>query len=108
MKVEKSALLSFIKSHGSVNFEEIEAFFERKKYKYRGDTVIRLSQSRLVVWNGWNRQASEVFMELVAEKSVILDSVSMAQAPMPPAFRGLKLLSEMEYIPVIVRAARKG
>lgn len=100
-------LLDFIRGHEYVNFEDIEKFFERKGIRYKGDTGIYLTESRLVVWNGWNRKASLAFMDLVAGKKLELLHVDMSKAPMPPAFRDIKLLNLMEYVPVLVRAVRR-
>ena len=104
MRVTKSALLGFIRSRGSVTFEDIEKFFDEQGYKYRGDAALILEQSRLVVWHGWNPRTCKTFMELVAEKKVMLDSVPLGKAPTPPIFRNITMLSQAEFVPVIIKS----
>lgn len=104
MRVKKASLLAFIRSRGSVTFEDVEAFFDKQGYNYRGDAALILEQSRLVVWHGWNRRTCKTFMELVAEKRVVLDSVSLGKAPTPPIFRNITRLSQAEFIPVIIKS----
>ena len=48
LRVKKSALWGFIRSRGSVTFREIEAFFQKKRYRFQGDTIMRLSD--IIVW----------------------------------------------------------
>lgn len=104
MRVRKSALLEFIRSRGSVTFEDIEKFFDQQGYKYQGDAALVLEQSRLVVWHGWNRRTCETFMKLVAEKKAMLNSVPLGKAPTPPIFRNITMLSQAEFVPIIIKS----
>ena len=70
MRVQKDKLLEFIQKHEQVTFCDIERFFDSCGMNYKGDTGIGLRQSKLVVWNVWNRKASRAFMELVAEGKI--------------------------------------
>ena len=98
MKADKGKLLKFIKKHEPVTFTDIEKYFT---------SGILLSQSRLVAWNGWNREASLAFMDLVSEGSVTMCRVSMSEAPIPPVFRGMKKFSIMNYVPIIIKTVKR-
>ena len=104
MRVQKKDLLSFIRSHECVTFEDIETFFTEKRYDYQGSVAIMTKQSNLVVWNGWNRRTCKAFSELVAGGKVVLDSIPMNRAPIPPAFRNITMLSQAEFVPVVIKA----
>ena len=104
MRVDKNKLLSFIRDNGAVTFEDIETFFNDSKFNYKGISGVILKQSKLAVWNGWNRKTIRCFIELVNEGKIILEQTGMAKAPTPPYFRDKKRLSEMNYIPVIIKA----
>ena len=104
MRVNRKELLEFIRSHEAVTFQDIEGFFKEKRYDYQGSTAIMTKQSNLVVWNGWNRRTCKAFSELVAGGKVVLDSVPMNRAPIPPAFRNITMLSQAEFIPVVVKS----
>ena len=104
MRVRKADLLAFIRSRGSVTFEDIEEFFRQKGCNFQGDTAISLKKSNLVVWHGWNHRTCKTFLELVADGRIWLDSVSMGQAPTPPIFRNITGLSQAEFIPVLIKA----
>ena len=104
MRVDKNKLLSFIRANGAVTFEDIETFFNDSNFNYKGISGVILKQSKLAVWNGWNRKAIRCFIELVNEGKIILEQTGMAKAPIPPYFRDKKRLSEMNYIPVIIKA----
>lgn len=97
-------MLKYIRSRGSVTFEDIEEFFRENGWNFRGDTAISLKKSNLVVWHGWNHRTCKTFLELVADGRIWLDSVSMGQAPAPPIFRNITGLSQAEFIPVLIRA----
>lgn len=107
MKADKGKLLKFIKKHEPVTFTDIEKYFTSCGVDFRGDTGILLSQSRLVAWNGWNREASLAFMDLVSEGSVTMCRVSMSEAPIPPVFRGMKKFSIMNYVPIIIKTVKR-
>lgn len=104
MRVQKKALLEFIQSRDAVTFEDLEAFFKEKRYDYKGNITIMTQRAQLVVWNGWNHRTCNAFSELVAEGRVILESVPMNRAPMPPIFRNIIKLSQAEFVPVIIKS----
>lgn len=106
MRVQKKDLLEFIRSRECVTFEDIEAFFIEKRYDFRGDVGMGFEPSKLVAWNGWNRRTSRTFQELLRDGKIEMEHVSMSEAPIPPAFRNVKGLSGMKYIPVKIRAVR--
>lgn len=106
MRVDKRKLLEFIKEHEPVTFTDIEEYFTSCGVDFKGDTGILLSKSRLVAWNGWNKKASRAFMDLVSEGAVTMYRVSMSEAPMPPAFRAMKRLSVMNYVPIIIKTEK--
>ena len=107
LRIRKNDLLRFIKAHDHVNFEDIEKFFSDIGVKYKGTTGILLEHSKLVAWNGWNREASLALMELVDDGAIEMIRVNMCDAPMPPAFRGVKRLSLVNYVPIIIKAKRR-
>lgn len=107
MRVQKDKLLEFIQKHEQVTFYDIERFFDSCGMNYKGDTGIGLSQSKLVVWNGWNRKASRAFMELVAEGKIHMFRTGMSKVPMPPAFRDVDKLCLLNYVPVLIQAERR-
>lgn len=73
VRVQKTALLEFIRKNGTVTFADIEEFFRRKKYNFRGDTAIKLSDR--VIWCGWQHKAAVAFLELYRDERIdILDS----------------------------------
>lgn len=104
MRVQKKALLEFVRSRDTVTFEDLEAFFKEKRYDYQGDTGIMTGSSRLVLWHGWNHRTCKLFSELVAEGKVILYSAPINRAPVPPAFRNITKLSQAEFVPVLIKA----
>ena len=106
LRVQKKDLLNFIQSHDAVTFEDLEAFFKEKRYDYQGDTAIITKRTQLVVWHGWNHRTCKIFSELVVEGKVVLDSVSMNRAPVPPIFRNITKLSQAEFVPAIIKAKR--
>ncbi len=96
MRVRKSALLDFIRSRGSVIFPEIEAFFQKKRYRFQGDTIMRLSD--IIVWRGWSHKASVAFLELYQDEKI--DLVDDEKAPIPPSIPG----ENCAYRQVIIKA----
>ena len=104
MRVQKSELLEFIRSREYVTFEDIEEFFTEKRYNFRGGTDLVFRPSKLVAWTGWSQRAGRAILELWGEDKIVFDSVSMSEAPIPPAFRNTKGLSEMNYIPLHIKA----
>lgn len=104
MRVQKKALLEFVRSRDAVTFEDLEALFKEKRYDYQGDTGIMTGRSRLVLWHGWNHRTCKLFYELVAEGKLLLYSTSMNRAPVPPAFRSITKLSQAEFVPVLIKA----
>ena len=104
MRVQKSELLKFIRSREYVTFEDIEEFFTEKRYNFRGGTGLIFRPSKLVAWNGWNHRAGKAFLELWGEDKITLEHVSMSEAPIPPAFRNAKGLSEMNFVPIHIKA----
>ena len=106
MRVQKKALLKFIRARDTVTFEDIETFFTEKQYDFRGDVGMVFEPSKLVTWNGWNRRTSRTFQDLLRDGKIEVVHVSMSEAPIPPAFRNVTGLSGMNYIPVKIRAVR--
>lgn len=96
MRVRKSALLEFIRSRGTVTFPEIEAFFQKKRYRFQGDTIMRLSG--IIVWRGWSHKASVALWELYQEEKI--DLVDDEKAPIPPSIPG----ENSAYRQVIIKA----
>lgn len=87
-----------------MTFEDLESYFETQGYNFRGDAAIFTRHSKLAIWTGWNRKTAKLFMELVAEGKLELFSAGLANAPAPPAFRGITGLSQANFIPTIIRA----
>lgn len=86
-----------------MTFEDVERFFEAQGYSFRGDAAIFTRHSKLALWTGWNRKTAKLFTELVAEGKLELFNAGMANAPAPPAFRGITGLSQANYLPVVIR-----
>lgn len=104
MRVDKKKLLKFVRERGTVTFTDLEEFFEQQHYNFRGEAGILLKDSRLAAWNGWNKRTFRVFMDLVKSGKISMERTGMANAPMPPAFRDKTGLSEMNYVPILIKA----
>lgn len=89
MRVQKDKLLAFIREHKYVSFADIEKFFDRKRYDYRGDTAIIFKESHRIAWHGWNRRTSKVLQELIESGKVIMLEGRAEDAPPPPIFKRL-------------------
>lgn len=76
MRVQKKALLRFIREKGLTTFPEIELFFRTKGFDYRGGTSIRL-QDDTVLWFGWTHRAMRQFMELYNDGKIFSISQKM-------------------------------
>lgn len=52
---------------GPMTFSQLEILMEEELFDYRGDLGITDPRNpNIVLWNGWNRDAAEVFDSLVA------------------------------------------
>lgn len=87
-----------------MTFEDLESYFETQGYSFRGDAAIFTRHSKLALWTGWNRKTLRLVMELVAEGKLELFNPGLANAPAPPAFRGITGLSQANFLPVVIQA----
>ena len=72
----KTIIENYIKAHPGTSFVEIERLFEENGFDYRGDRGIFPSTEHrdgdidigknILFWAGWNRQACEIFCEIIA------------------------------------------
>lgn len=61
----KLELVALIKKRTGVSFVEIEDYFEEKGFEYRGSIVICRNNENIVIWDGWNKKASDLIHELL-------------------------------------------
>lgn len=60
---------------GPMTFSELEVLMEEEIFDYRGDLEITdPHNSNIVLWNGWNEDAVDVFNSLVARGAEVLDA----------------------------------
>lgn len=106
MRVQKKALLAFIREHEYVTFDEIEQFFYKMRYNFKGDTAILLKQSGKVAWNGWNAKTSNAFMELVRGGKIELCYAGEVCAPAPPIFEKhcVESAAGCTYLKIVIKA----
>lgn len=103
MRVNKQALLSFIQEQGMVTFEDVEQFFERSGYKYKGEEVMSFRESHRVAWSGWNKRAANAIGELWAAEDIIFrEADALHPAPAPRPFRNNEELFKNLFIRVII------
>ena len=109
MRVNKQALLSFIQERGMVTFEDIEGFFERSGYRYKGKEIISLLESHRVAWSGWNKRAANAFLDLwMAGEIVLRESDALHPAPVPKPFRRNEALYRNLFVRAIICAKERG
>lgn len=61
----KLELVALIKKRTGVSFVEIEDYFEEKGFEYRGSILICRNNENIVIWDGWNKKASDLIHELL-------------------------------------------
>lgn len=103
MRVNKQALLFFIQERGMVTFEDIEGFFERNKYRYKGREIFSFRESHRVAWSGWNKRAGRALRDLWAAGDIIFrEADALHPAPVPKLFRNNEELFKNLFVRVII------
>jgi pathogenicity island protein len=67
MKIDKIKvdIVKIIKHVENVTFVEIEKYFEKIGFKYKGKMVICRYHENIVIWDGWNSKACRIIHELL-------------------------------------------
>lgn len=109
MRVNKQALLSFIKERGMVTFEDIEGFFEQSGCRYKGKEILSFLESHRVAWSGWSKRAANAFFDLWKAGEIVLrEADALHPAPVPKPFRGNEDLYRNLFVRVIICAKERG
>ena len=69
----KRLLIDKIQKEEWLPFIEIEDFFKKKEYDYKGENALFLpnkdgsSNENIVIWNGWNETTTKMICEILEE-----------------------------------------
>ncbi len=66
----KVDLVKIIKQVKNVTFVEIEKYFEKIGFKYKGKMVICRYHENIVIWDGWNEKACRIIHDLIESKLI--------------------------------------
>ena len=67
----KNIILEYIRKNNGTSYAELERLFEQHSYDYIGNIeTVSSSNSHVVFWCGWNKQAFEILAELMREKEI--------------------------------------
>ncbi len=111
----KEKLLAFLGSNPRSTFTEVEGFFQREGFDYRGETSIDLrAGANIMLWAGWNHCATDLLLELVHSGEIVINAADWIERmcfgrvyDLPIAKKPDHDYKAQHWFPVVISAAKE-